>query len=201
MPPENYKNNITGVILAGGRAKRMNGEDKGLLLINNKCMIEYVIDTISPQVKNLLISANRNQERYYQLTNSQILSDNAGYYYGPLAGIAMALEKASTDYVLSVPCDAPAVSSELAERLYTGLIQAGGKISVAYDGKNIQPTFCLMKRSLLTDLLAFFKMDERSVRRFLQRHSAIQVNFSDLADSFLNINTTEELALYELNNR
>jgi len=44
-------------------------------------------------------------------------------------------------------------------------------------------------------------MDERSVRRFLQRHAAIQVDFSDLADSFLNINTTEELALYATNNR
>ncbi len=199
--PKTYKNNITGVILAGGRAKRMNGEDKGLLLVNDKHMIEYVVDTLRPQVSSILISANRNLEQYYQLTKYPILPDNFGYYSGPLAGIATALSTASTDYVLSVPCDAPLVSPELAERLYTGLIQGGGKISVAHDGEVIQPTFCLMKRSLLTDLLAFFKMDERSVRRFLQRHAAIQVDFSDLADSFLNINTTEELALYATNNR
>lgn len=195
------KNNITGVILAGGRAKRMNGADKGLLLVNDKHMIEYVVNTIRPQVSSLLISANRNLEQYYQLTKCPILTDNFGHYSGPLAGIATALSTASTDYVLSVPCDSPLVSPELAERLYTGLIQGNGKISVAYDGKIIQPTFCLMKRSLLTDLLAFLKMDERSVRRFLQRHAATQVDFSDLAESFLNINTTEELALYETNNQ
>ncbi|MCK5877120.1 MAG: molybdenum cofactor guanylyltransferase [Candidatus Marithrix sp.] len=191
------KNNITGVILAGGRAKRMGGLDKGLLLLNNKCMIEYVIATLRPQVNSLFISANRNQEDYYQLSKSQILTDDFGNYYGPLAGIATALAHASTDYVLSVPCDTPLVSSELAERLYTGLIQHGGEISVAHDGKAIQPIFCLMKCSLLTDLLAFLKMNERSVKRFLQRHSAISVDFSDLADSFLNINTTEELSSYK----
>ncbi|MDM8569944.1 hypothetical protein QUF50_10645, partial [Thiotrichales bacterium HSG1] len=83
------------------------------------------------------------------------------------------------------------------ERLYTSLIQNNGKVSVAYDGKMIQPTFCLMKCSLLTDLLAFFKMNEHSVHRFLQRHEAVEVDFSDLADSFLNINTMEELSIYE----
>ncbi|MDM8566837.1 molybdenum cofactor guanylyltransferase MobA [Candidatus Halobeggiatoa sp. HSG11] len=195
--PEEYKNNITGAILAGGRAERMNGQDKGLLLFNNKCMIEHVINTLRPQVNNLIISANRNQERYYQLSKSPILTDDFGYYSGPLAGIATALAHASTDYVLSVPCDAPLISSKLAERLYADLIQHDAKVSVAHDGKRIQPTFCLMKCSLLTDLLAFIKMDERSVHRFLQRHSAIQVDFSDLANSFLNINTIEELSIHE----
>ncbi|RKZ61477.1 MAG: molybdenum cofactor guanylyltransferase MobA [Candidatus Parabeggiatoa sp. nov. 2] len=192
--PSIDKTHLTGVILAGGRATRMGGQDKGLVSLNGKCMVEYVIAALRPQVGQLLISANRNQEQYAQLGNCPVLADTFGHLDGPLAGMATALAKAQTDYVLFVPCDAPLLSSQLAERLYTHLTQVNASVSVADDGSRLHPVFSLLKRSLLAELLAFLKTGERSVHRFLGRHPLARADFSDVPDTFLNINTPEEHA-------
>ncbi len=187
------KTHITGVILAGGRATRMGGQDKGLVKLNSKYMIEHVIAALRPQVGQLLISANRNLEQYAQLSGCHVLADTFGHYDGPLAGMATALANAQTDYVLFAPCDSPFISSQLAERLYTRLIQTNADASVADDGSRIHPVFSLFKRSLLADLRAFLKTDERSIRRFLAQLPLLtKADFSDNADTFLNINTFEE---------
>lgn len=51
---------ITGLILAGGRAQRMGGIDKGLIPFHGKPLIESAITRLKPQVKTILINANRN---------------------------------------------------------------------------------------------------------------------------------------------
>ncbi|MDM8561813.1 molybdenum cofactor guanylyltransferase MobA [Candidatus Marithioploca araucensis] len=187
------KTHITGVILAGGRATRMGGRDKGLVKLNSKYMIEHVITALRPQVGQLLISANRNLEQYAQLSDCPVLADTFGHYDGPLAGMATALANAQTDYVLFAPCDSPFISSQLAERLYTRLIQTNADASVADDGSRIHPVFSLLKRSLLADLMAFLKTEERSIRRFLAQLPLLtKADFSDNAETFLNINTFEE---------
>ena len=68
------KNDITGVILAGGQARRMKGQDKGLILFNGKPLIEYVIEVFNPQVSKLIINANRNHDKYSQY-GFEIISD------------------------------------------------------------------------------------------------------------------------------
>ena len=194
--PDNFteKSLLTGVILAGGRATRMGGQDKGLMSLNGQCMVEYVIAALRPQVGNILISANRNIAQYAQLSECPVLPDTFGHYEGPLAGMATTLAKAQTDYVLFVPCDSPLLSPQLAERLYTGLIQANASVSVADDGNRMHPVFSLLKRGLLTDLLAFLKTGERGVHRFFTQHPLTRVDFSDTPDIFLNINTPEQQA-------
>jgi len=54
---------ITGVILAGGRSTRM-GEDKGLVEVNGRPLFEHVAEKLRPHVSEILISCNRNSERY-----------------------------------------------------------------------------------------------------------------------------------------
>lgn len=185
---------ITGVILAGGRATRMGGQDKGLVLLNGQSMIEYVIAALRPQVGELLISANRNIEHYAQIGHCPVLTDTFGHYDGPLAGMATALAEAKTDYVLFVPCDSPLVSSQLAQRLYTRLIETEAQVSVADDGNRIHPVFSLLKRSLLTDLLTFLESGERGIQRFFAVTQLARVDFSDIPETLLNINTSSEHA-------
>jgi molybdopterin-guanine dinucleotide biosynthesis protein A len=185
----NHKHKLTGVILAGGRATRMGGLDKGLILLNNKQMVEYVIAALRPQVGQLLISANRHLEDYAQLGNCPVFRDTFGHYDGPLAGMATALAKAETDYVLFVPCDCPRLSSQIAKRLYTALRQNDAQASVAYDGQRIHPVFSLLKRCLLNDVLGYLESGERSIQGFLKRTQLIEVDFSDNPDTFLNVNT------------
>ncbi len=186
------KIDITGVILAGGRATRMGGQDKGLVPVNNKYLVEYVIAALRPQIGTLLISANRHQAQYAKLGACTVLADTFGGYQGPLAGMATALGEAQTDYVLFVPCDSPRLSPQLAERLYFSLINANAEVSVADDGQLMQPVFSLFKRSLLANLLAFLEKGERSIHRFLAKQSLARADFSDAPETFLNINTPSE---------
>jgi len=187
------KTNITGVILAGGCATRMGGQDKGLIQLNGKCLIEYVITLLRPQVGELLISANRNQAHYAKLCTCPVLADTFGNYAGPLAGIATTLAQAQTDYVLFVPCDSPCLNPQLVERLSAFMLKVHADISVANDGKRMHPVFSLWKRHLLTDLLTFLRTGKRSMHRFLARHSLAQTDFSSTPENFLNINTPKEL--------
>jgi molybdopterin-guanine dinucleotide biosynthesis protein A len=194
---ENFStNHITGIILAGGRATRMGGQDKGLILLNGKYMVEYVIAALRPQVGKLLISANRNQEQYAKLGNCRVLTDAFGDYDGPLAGMVTALRFVTTDYVLFAPCDSPRLNPQLARRLYACLIRANVSVSVADDGKRMHPTFSLLKRDLLANLLAFLETGERGVHRFFRQTQLVRADFSDTPDTFLNINTLQELNNY-----
>jgi molybdenum cofactor guanylyltransferase len=187
------KDNITGVILAGGRATRMGGQDKGLINVNDKPLIEYVIAAFRPQVSRLFISANRHLEQYAQLSGCPVLADTFGHYDGPLAGMATALAKAPTDYVLFVPCDSPLLSPQLAERLYTRLIETHAQVSVADDGQRIHSVFSLLNKNVLAQLLLFLENGERSVQHFFALLKSVRVDCSDIAFSFSNINTPEEL--------
>jgi molybdopterin-guanine dinucleotide biosynthesis protein A len=187
--------NLTGVILAGGRATRMNGQDKGLILLNKKPTIEYVIAALRPQVGQFFISANRNLEQYAQIGACPVLADTFGHYDGPLAGMVTALAKAQTDYVLFVPCDSPLLSPQLAERLYTCLHQTRADVSVADDGKRIHPVFSLFKKKLLTNLLEFLETGERSAQHFLAQTNLARTDFSDIPANFLNMNTPKEHAM------
>jgi molybdopterin-guanine dinucleotide biosynthesis protein A len=186
--------NITGVILAGGRATRMGGQDKGLISWQGKCLVEQVSAIIRPQVSTLLISANRNQSHYAKLCHCPVLTDTFGYYAGPLAGIATALQQAQTDYVLFVPCDSPQLSLQLASRLYLSLIDNQAVISVADDGRRLHYVVALIKRALLPDLLTFLNQGQHQVSQWYAQHAWARANFADIPETLVNINTLEEYA-------
>jgi molybdopterin-guanine dinucleotide biosynthesis protein A len=97
------RNNITGVILAGGRSSRM-GEDKGLIDINGQPLFEHIAQRLRPQVGNILISCNRNSERYGR--NFQTVPDIKPDFSGPLAGMLAALSVSKTGY-FSFPATFP----------------------------------------------------------------------------------------------
>ena len=84
----------------------MGGEDKGLVLLRDRPMIQWVLDRLSPQVAKILISANRNKAQYGEL-GYRIVVDTANNFQGPLAGIAAALAQTDTPWLVSVPCDSP----------------------------------------------------------------------------------------------
>src|SRR5688572_30668694 len=107
---------ITGLILAGGRGIRMGGADKGLVLLGNRPMVEHVIIRLHPQVGELLINANRNHARYAEF-GYRIVSDTHEESLGPLAGMVSGLQVAKTDYIVTTPCDSPLLSDTLVARL------------------------------------------------------------------------------------
>lgn len=190
------KADITGVILAGGQARRMEGQDKGLVLLNNKPMIEYVIEALKPQVGSLLINANRNHDKYSEY-GFDIVSDELSGYHGPLAGMASALNKTETPYMLTAPCDSPFIPDDLVQRLITALETKDADISVAHNGERMQPVFCLMKKELLSSMNEFLSQGERKIDKWFNQHSLAIADFSDIPETFDNLNTIEDIKSVE----
>lgn len=185
---------ITGVILAGGKAQRMGGQDKGLCRVNTKFLIEYAVAGLRPQVSELFVNANRNQAQYAALCECPVIADqDCAEFSGPLAGIASGLRAACTEYVAFIPCDAPVIHPELVTRLYQALSSAQVEISVAHDGVHLQPTFALLTRRLLPALELALNAGERKVSQFYQQQPFISVDFSSSPQMFLNLNTPEQL--------
>jgi len=185
---------ITGVILAGGLARRMGGIDKGLISLHDRPMISYIADVLQPQVAQMYVNANRHQDEYQVITQQPVISDKIEGYAGPLAGMACGLQAATTPLVAFVPCDSPFLASDVIARLHQGLIENKADISVAHDGKRLQPVFVLMKVSLLDSMLCFLNAGERKIDKWYAQHAMVEVDFSDTLRMFININTPEEKA-------
>jgi molybdopterin-guanine dinucleotide biosynthesis protein A len=188
---------VTGVVLAGGRATRMGGVDKGLVPVNGQPMIQWVIDVLRPQVAELFVNANRNLDQY-RAFGHPVIDDGDREFRGPLAGIASGLRAATSRYVAFAPCDSPLVCADLVTRLRSALSRENMRISVAHDGERLQPVFALLERGLLDDLMRYLDNGGRKIDRWYAEHGYAQADFSDVADSFANINAPEEKRALEL---
>lgn len=188
--------NVTGVILAGGRAKRMGGRDKGLTEVRGQPMIAYVIKALGPQVNEIFINANRNEETY-QRFGRIVFSDQMPGFQGPLAGIAAAMERVTTSYICTCPCDGPLLPDDLVARLYARLIDQDSEIAVVHDGDRIQPVYALIDCKLRASLQDFLNTGERKIDRWYDRHKLAAANFSDKKNCFTNINTPADQIAFE----
>lgn len=191
------RSDITAVILAGGRGRRMGGQDKGLLELNGKPLIEHVLAVLDPQVGQVLINANRNQDRYRILGHPVIEDDRSGFQ-GPLAGFAAALSASATPYVLLLPCDAPWLSGDYATRMVAALVAGCSDIAIAHDGTRLQPVHALISCALTPDLNRFLDQGGRKIDRWYARQRTTLADFSHCPDAFCNLNTPEQHRQLEL---
>jgi molybdenum cofactor guanylyltransferase len=185
------KQDITAVILAGGQGNRLGGQDKGLVTYKNKRFIEYILATIEPQVNTILISANRNIT-IYRSYGYPVIKDNLKDYQGPLAGLSATMAIAKTDYIITMPCDGPLLSYDLVSRLMLSLQQHPLRIAVAHDGQRLQPIYALIPVKLLKSLNTFLASGERKTALWYAKHDYICCDFSDIANTFTNINTEQQ---------
>jgi molybdopterin-guanine dinucleotide biosynthesis protein A len=187
-----HRESVSGVVLAGGAARRMGGADKGLIRLHGRPLVEYALDGLRPQVGFLCINANRNLDRYRNYGVPVIVDERSGYE-GPLAGMASALRVVRTEYLVTAPCDSPFVPADLVQRLARAMHAAGAEIGVAHDGVRMQPVFCLLRTRLLGALLAYLERGERKIDRWFSEQCTAMADFSDVPDAFLNINTPEDV--------
>lgn len=187
---------FTAVVLAGGQARRMGGQDKGLIELAGSPMIQHILDAIAPQVGKVIINANRNQEIYGHY-GYPVIADELGGFCGPLAGMASSMRAVDTPFIVTVPCDSPFVPKDLVERLYLRMIHKDADISVAHNGERIQPVFVLLKTTLLNSLLDFLQKGERKIDKWFDNHKLAIADFSDKPETFININTRDELIRIE----
>jgi molybdenum cofactor guanylyltransferase len=182
---------LTAVILAGGRGRRMGGSDKGLVELEGRPLIAHVLNVIAPQVGTVLINANRNAKQY-EAFGYPVVSDTLDGFQGPLAGFASAMAAATTPYILTLPCDGPLVPPDYAARMIETLEIPGSEIAVAHDGNRMQPVYALLPVRLTADLEGFLAQGDRKIDLWYARHRTALANFSDRPDAFRNINTPQD---------
>ena len=210
--PAPQREQITGLVLAGGRGSRMGGVDKGLLPWAGGTLAGHAARRLQPQVARVAINANRELPRHQALGWSvwpdQVaaagtaealpdpVSDAAGAdrFRGPLAGWLAGLRAMATEWLLSVPCDTPEFPTDLAARLAAALAQPGAPaLAVAATADGPQPVFALLHRSLAGPLSAALAAGERGAWRFARAHDAAIVLFDD-SRAFADADTPDDLA-------
>ncbi len=134
---------ISCIILAGGEGKRVGSVDKGLLEYKNKPLIEHIINTMAQQVDDIVISANRNTERYKHYSK-KVISDESEKYLGPLAGIDAALPHCAHDWVMIVACDIPFLPDDIIDKFL--LNRTDSNLYIAESDKKFQLVMLLHKK-------------------------------------------------------
>ena len=203
---------ITGLVLAGGRGSRMGGVDKGLQNHLGMPLALHCLLRLQLQVGSAMVNANRNLGAYESM-GVPVWPDTQADFAGPRAGMLVGLEHCETPWLVTVPCDTPNFPLDLVERLAAAAQAEGADIAMAATrepaqeaGANasananakgqpevqVQPVFCLLKASLLESLQAFLDSGQRKIDRWTAQHRCATVVFDDSA-AFFNANTVEEL--------
>lgn len=184
---------ITAVILAGGRASRLGGVDKGLQLLGEKPLVAHILARLSPQIGSVWLNINRSFEQYHKLfPHISTYQDDLADFQGALSGMLSGFKQIPSDYLLFVPCDSPFLPENLVQKLATSLIINDAQIAYAHDGERPHPTFALIHRSIEPNLENYLATGERRLFQFFSTQKSVAVDFSEQPMAFRNLNTPEE---------
>jgi len=194
-----------GVVLAGGRGTRMGGPDKPFRVLAGRSMLDRVLDRLSSQVDQLLISANIDPARFHPRA-IPVVADTLPHHQGPLAGILAGMRWAAehrpgTQFVASVAADTPFFPENLIQALFDGYGLKQDTIALAASANGVHPVFGLWPVSLASDLEKFLLSGVNpKMLDFANRHACFTVPFDDRAlpdgtsvDPFFNVNTPREV--------
>jgi molybdenum cofactor guanylyltransferase len=189
---------IVGVILAGGRAQRLGGGDKGLHTIGGTTILARVIERVRPQVSTLVLNANGDPARFASFA-LPIAPDSVPDFAGPLAGILAGLEWAAAHqahHVVSVPADGPFVPRDLVQHLAAALENEDAEIAMAASGPQRYPVVGLWPVALRDALRrALVEENVHKVDAWTARFRLAIAEFpAEPFDPFFNANTPEQLA-------
>lgn len=189
MPGTNTPFTCSVLLLAGGRGQRMGGADKGLLTWQGRPLIAWLHDQVRPLTDDLIISCNRNAERYAAFAD-RLVQDDDNDFQGPLAGIRAGLKVARHNHVLVLPCDAPRLDQALLHRL---LEHGGERAVVLRRGGYYEPLFSLIPRARRDDLEQAWQGGERSPQRWLGSLNSLTIDCPLDDPRLANFNTPDAL--------
>lgn len=192
IPPPRERT-VIGVILAGGQGRRMGGIDKALLAWQGRPLLAHLIEQFAPGLDRLELNSNR-PAAVYAGFGLEVFADDADVKgMGPLAGLLSALRRHPQALVLTAPCDAPALPRDYLARMCAATQGRSRPLAVAWDGQDIHPTLCLAAGEHAPSLAAFLASGQRRARDWLRQEGAVFVDFSDQAESFINLNDPTDL--------
>ena len=181
------KNNITGIILAGGKSSRM-GSDKGFLLLNQKAFVQYSIDALSPLVSEIIIVSDHSAYDTFGYKRVNDITKNAG----PVAGIISGLEATQTTYNIILSCDIPLINTKILSQLITAATPNTSIIQLESHGKSM-PLIALYNKQVLPIFKEQLQNNERRLRVVVNAcgYKTITLSGKDTV-STKNVNTQTE---------
>jgi molybdopterin-guanine dinucleotide biosynthesis protein A len=194
-PPDD----IDGWVLCGGEARRMGGQDKGLLAWRGDALARHTAGRLAPQVRTITLNANRHLDQY-RAWGWPVLPDDGDLPMkaGPLSGMLTGLRHAQGSWLQFCPCDSPALPADLVLRLRHAAQAAKARVAVpcsldpATGEQRHHWTTVLAHRDTLATLQDLVRQGERRVGQWVRTCAWIGVCFERPAD-FININTPETL--------
>jgi molybdopterin-guanine dinucleotide biosynthesis protein A len=191
---------IPGVLLAGGLARRMGGGDKPMRSIAGKTILERVIARLKPQCSGLVLNANGDPARFASF-GLPVIADTVADFPGPLAGILAALDwmaehRPEVKFVLSAAADCPFLPRDLVARLEAARRAENAELAVASSGGQTHPVIGLWSVRLRGELRhALVEEDIRKIDRWTARYPLATVSWPTApVDPFFNANTVDDIA-------
>ena len=192
MPSDSSALPCSVLLLSGGRGQRMGGMDKGLLEWRGQPLIAHLHALVRPLTDDLIISCNRNPERYAAFAD-QLVSDDSEDFPGPLAGIRAGLGAARHGHLLILPCDVPQLDARLlAELRETAQRNPLVPVMVRH-GQFWEPLICILPTALRDAVEAAWQAGERSPRQIFMKLGAVGVECPADDPRLANLNTPELL--------
>lgn len=189
------RDQLTLLILAGGRSRRMQGREKGLISIAGQTMVQHIINRFSSQASMTVISANSSLDSYQQLAD-MVVTDLQPEYQGPLAGIHAGMLNAKTPFMLVVPCDVPALPSTLIQRLSVCMTDETDVVVISI-AQRMQPIIALWRTDMVHSLESALKRGIRKVEDWVRSVRFVELDELENQEYYLNVNTPDDIALAE----
>lgn len=192
MPLE-YCKEITGVILIGGKSRRM-GKDKAFLEVDGKPIFERVLDLFRESFTKILLAGDR-AERFttYKLP---VVTDI--YPGSSLGGLYTGLYHAKTDYIFVASCDLPFPNAGVIKYLCS--LKDGFDAVVTRSASGYEPLFALYSKNCLEPIKNQLESGDYRASAFYPHIKALYVAYDELTSfdkdgtAFVNVNTPEEFA-------
>lgn len=180
---------VSAIVLAGGRGLRLGGVEKAWLTWRGGYLIEAVAAGLREQVDEIIVVANAGHERFAGL-GLRVVADGRTPGQGPLVGLEAGMRNCQSNWVLSVPVDAPHLPDDLVALLLASASANSG--ARAADAEGVQPLVALYRRaSVLPSLSAALDSGERAVHRWQRGLELASHDWSPLR--FGNLNTPLDL--------
>jgi molybdopterin-guanine dinucleotide biosynthesis protein A len=180
------------LLLAGGRGQRMGGRDKGLIAWNGAPFIEHLHRLVRPLTDDLIISCNRNQERYADYAD-RLVADEQQDFPGPYAGIRAGLDAARHELLLVMPCDMPLLDRDLLNDLRATAAANPGVPVIVRQGEQWQPLLCCIPTVHASVFEQDWQQGQRSPRRTLAALGAVALQCKAEDRRLANLNTPDLL--------
>lgn len=180
------------LLLAGGRGQRMGGQDKGLLDWRGRPLIAHLHERVRPLTDDLIISCNRNADRYAAFAD-HLVHDTDADFPGPMAGILAGLAQAAHAMLLVLPCDVPAVDPALLQLMRATAATQPVRPLMIRQGEFWEPLLCVIPTHHLTAFQHAWQAGERSPRQVMLQLGAQALQCPAGDPRLANLNTPDLL--------